>query len=211
MATDPNEAGTGARKRRTYMRAPERRQHIILAAQQVFARTNYQGARTRDIAKAAEVNQATLFEHFESKEALFIEAVVEPMLKAMQGMRERTEAYVAAESLDEMLALGEKSTRNHLEVMVEIFPLLTAALFSEPEIGRKLYREQIMPLLKARSEAIAPLVKEDMDPELVELANFGIFFAVAMDQMFRGKRADLPALAAQVTQLCTLGFLKDRD
>src|ERR1700761_8603712 len=120
------------RPRRAYLPAAERRRLIIAAAQEVFARANLQGARTRDIAKAAEVNQATLFEHFESKEALFAEAVVQPLLEAMQGMRERTQSYVAAESIEEMMKLGQKSAHNHLEVMVGIFPLLTAALFSDP-------------------------------------------------------------------------------
>ena len=54
---------------RAYLPAAQRRKLIIAAAQEVFARTNLQGARTRDIARAAEVNQATIFEHFESKKA----------------------------------------------------------------------------------------------------------------------------------------------
>ena len=90
--------------RRTYLPAKERRKLIIEAAQQVFARSNLQGARTRDIAKAAEVNQATLFEHFDSKEELFHAAVVEPLLEAMRGMQGETQSYEAAESLDEELA-----------------------------------------------------------------------------------------------------------
>src|SRR6476619_2145751 len=91
-----------AKPRRAYLPAHERRRLIIEAAQLVFARSNLQGARTRDIAKAAEVNQATLFEHFESKEALFHEAVVLPLLDAMRGMRDRAQAYEAAHSLEEM-------------------------------------------------------------------------------------------------------------
>jgi len=76
------------RVRRSYLRAPERRAQIIAAAQQVFAQSNLKGARTRDIAKAAKVTQATLFEHFASKEELFEEAVVKPLLDTMRGMTE---------------------------------------------------------------------------------------------------------------------------
>ena len=75
-----------------YLPAAERRKSIIAAAQEVFARSNLQGARTRDIAKTADVNQATIFEHFESKEALFQAAVVKPLIDAMRGMHERLEA-----------------------------------------------------------------------------------------------------------------------
>ena len=74
------------RIRRAYLPAAERRKSIIEAAQKIFARSNLQGARTRDIAEAANVNQATIFEHFESKEALFQEAVVQPLIDAMRGM-----------------------------------------------------------------------------------------------------------------------------
>src|SRR5262249_51471066 len=93
-------------KRRTYLPASERRRLIIEAAQEVFAKSNLQGARTRDIARAAEINQATLFEHFESKEALFHEAVVLPLLDAMRGMHERAQAYEAAHSFEEMQAVA---------------------------------------------------------------------------------------------------------
>ena len=88
--------------RRAYLPAAERRKSIIAAAQQVFARANLQGARTRDIAKAAEVNQATLFEHFDSKKALFHEAVVRPLIDAMRGAHERVEAYETAATPGEL-------------------------------------------------------------------------------------------------------------
>jgi AcrR family transcriptional regulator len=172
----------------------------------VFARTNLQGARTRDIAKAAEINQATLFEHFESKEALFHEAVVEPLLEAMRGMHDRAQSYEAATSRDEMRALGHASAQRQLEIMVEVFPLLTAALFSDLELGRQLFREQIAPLLAERSDAIRRIVKSPLDPKLVELAMFGMFFAVAMDATLTGEAKDLSAIAEQLTNLAVTGF-----
>ena len=82
--------------RRAYMRADDRRRLILAAAQQVFARSNLQGARTRDIAKAADVTEATLFQHFPSKEALFQAAVIEPLLETMRGSEERARIYEAA-------------------------------------------------------------------------------------------------------------------
>src|ERR1700758_3572232 len=96
LEASPATEAAPTRRRRAYLPAAERRRQIIEAAQQVFARANLQGARPRDIAKAADVNQATLFEHFASKEDLFIEAVVQPLLEAMDGMRERTRDYEAS-------------------------------------------------------------------------------------------------------------------
>jgi AcrR family transcriptional regulator len=199
------------RRSRAYLPAAERRKSIIAAAQEVFGRTNLKGARTRDIARAAQVNQATIFEHFESKEALFHAAVVQPLIDAMRGMHERVEIYETAKSPAEVGKLAESSTRRHLRDMIEIFPLLTAALFSEPELGRKLYREQIAPLIRQRGDVLKPLVKDGIDPEFVGLSSFGMLFAVAMDRYFGGSKQDLAELAAQFNRLSTTGFARDKQ
>lgn len=197
--------------RRKYLPAEERRRQIILAAQEVFARTNLQGARTRDIAKAADVNQATLFEHFASKEAIFHAAVVNPLIEAMQGMYERAQAYQAAATTEDLLQLAQASAEKHIDSTVEIFPLLTASLFSDAALGKRLYCDEIVPLLKQRGEVLNGLLKDDIDPEFAGLALFGILFAVAMDQTFRGRTDDSSELARQLVQFAALGFLKDRD
>ena len=198
------------RPRRAYLPAAERRKLIIAAAQEVFARVNLQGARTRDIAKAAAVNQATIFEHFESKTALFHEAVVQPLIDAMRGMHERVEIYETASNAEELAALAQSSTTRHLQNMMEIFPLLTAALFSEPELGRKLYREQIAPLIRQRGEVLRPLVKDGIDPRFVGLMNFGMLFAVAMERYFGEAAGSLSELAGQFNRLSTAGFAREK-
>ena len=204
----PTEPPEPQRKRRAYLPAHERRRLIIEAAQEVFARSNLQGARTRDIAKAAEVNQATLFEHFESKEALFHEAVVLPLLEAMRGMHRRAQAYEAADSIEEMQDLAKDSAKRNFENMAAVFPLFTAAMFSDLDLGKKLYAEQILPILQQRADALRGVVKDDLDPEIVELSLFGILFALAMDQTLRGKRRDPRKLAEQITKIAMTGFAK---
>ena len=203
-------AGPGKR-RRTYLPASERRRRIISAAQKVFAQTPLQGARTRQLAKAADINQATLFEHFNSKEELFVAAVVQPLLEAMQGMRDRADAYVNAPSAKDLRGLVQASVQRHLESMTKIYPLLATALFSDPALGRKLYCEQIVPLLQEHGEVMRGVVRDEVDPHVLALAAFGIFFAVAMDQSFQGKRRDPSTLAAQLSELVAFGFVRDRD
>jgi TetR/AcrR family transcriptional regulator len=197
-------------KRRAYLRADERRKSIISAARAVFSRVSLHGARTRELAKAAEVNQATLFEHFDSKEHLFQAAVVQPLLDVMQGMYERANVYNEASSLTEMLSVGAASSQRHLEAMVQVYPLLATALFSDPELGKKLYCEQIAPLLKERGKVMRGVVKDGIDPELLALTAFGMYFAIAMDRNFRGKKNDLSGITKQLTNLIAFGFVKDR-
>ncbi len=203
-------APSAAKKTRAYLPAHERKRRIISAAQEVFSRTSLQGARTRELAKAAEVNQATLFEHFKSKEDLFAAAVVQPLLEAMQGMRDRAQAYKESVSFEDMLTVAQGSSQRHLETMLKIYPLLATALFSDPALGRKLYREHIVPLLAERGDVMRGVVKDSVDPELLALAAFGMFFAVAMDQSFQGKRDSPELLAKKLTNLVAFGFVKDR-
>jgi AcrR family transcriptional regulator len=190
------------------MPAAERRKSILAAAQQVFAQSNLQGARTRDIAKAASVNQATIFEHFASKEELFQEAVVAPLIDAMRGMHERMEVYESAGTPDEIAELALPSATRHLQDMVDIFPLFTAAMFSDPELGRQLYRDHIAPLLRQRGQVLDGITRDGLDLDFVGLANFGMLFAVAMDQHFCGGEVDAPDLARQFTRMSTGGFAR---
>lgn len=200
------------KKRRAYLPAAERRASIIAAAQQVFAHSNLKGARTRDIAKAAEVNQATIFEHFESKEALFQEAVVRPLLEAMQGMHGRKEIYETASSPDELAGLALESATRHVGDMVDLFPLLAAAMFSDPDLGRELYRESIAPLIHQRGQILDGLTRDGLDLDFVGLAIFGMQFAIAMDRHFGepDQQADLSDIAKQFTRMATGGFARDR-
>jgi AcrR family transcriptional regulator len=200
------------RPRRAYLPAAERRKSIIAAAQQVFARSNLKGARTRDIAAAAAVNQATIFEHFESKEALFQEAVVQPLIDAMRGMHARREAYESAASPDELARLAQDSATRHVGDMVAIFPLLTAALFSDPDLGRELYREHLAPLIRQRGAILDGLTRDGLDLDFVGLAIFGMTFAVALDRHFGETegQSDLSEVARQFTRMSTGGFARDR-
>ncbi len=201
-----SEGKGGQRRRRAYLPAEERRQQILAAARKVFSQTSLQGARTRDLAKAAGVNQATIYGHFESKEALFAEAVVEPLMEAMRGMHERAGTYRQASSPEELLSLTEASCRRHLESMEEIYPLLASALFADQQTGRELYQQQIAPLFEKRGDAMREVVKPGIPPDFFSLVAFGMFFAVAMHRNFSGDETPLADHAAQLASLAAFGF-----
>ena len=100
--------------------------------------------------------------------------------------------------------------------MVAIFPLLTAALFSDPDLGRELYREHLAPLIRARGEILEGLTRDGLDLDFVGLAIFGMTFAIALDQHF-GERdgaglgqSDLSEMARQFGRMSTGGFARDR-
>jgi AcrR family transcriptional regulator len=196
--------------RREYRPAAERRVDIIAAAQAEFIRANFAGARTRDIADAARVNQATLFKHFPTKEALFEEAVMRPLIEAMEGMHGRVELYETAETPAEMGELARESTIRHLEDMQRILPLLTTALFSDLESGRRFFHERLEPLIRQRGEVLRPLAKDELAPDFLGLASFGMMFAVALQRWFSGHTDDLSTTAAQFNRLYTGGFVREK-
>ena len=201
---DSGPAPKSPRKRRQYMPAAERREQILTSAREVFARNGLKGSRTRELAQAAGINQATLFEHFKSKEELFTAAVVQPLIATLEGARERVQSYADASSSEDLIPLLQKGMEQHLESMTELYPLLVQGLFSDQEMGKKLYRNHIAPLLEARADIMADFIQRDLDSNLVQLASFGMFFAVAMDQAMTGQSRDLPEVARQLTRLITL-------
>ena len=70
------------------MPAPLRRETILAAAEEVFARSGYHGASLDDVAQAAGISKALIYEHFDSKRELhasLIGAHVEEIFRRLQA------------------------------------------------------------------------------------------------------------------------------
>ncbi len=78
------------------------RTRILAAARQSFASVGFEGASTRQIAKAAGVAQSLLLYHFASKEALW-RAVVDDLFAGMNERVSKALAAVRSESPSELL------------------------------------------------------------------------------------------------------------
>jgi AcrR family transcriptional regulator len=70
-----NKAGTasGTGKRRRRLRAEERRESILDAGNMVFGQRGYDTVRIDDVAAAAGISKALIYEHFRSKQELYAE------------------------------------------------------------------------------------------------------------------------------------------
>jgi TetR/AcrR family transcriptional regulator len=76
------------------MKADQRRKQLIDVAVGLFAQKGFGGTTTREIAKAAHVNEAIIFRHFETKEGLYAaildqrarETLSEEALVALRGL-----------------------------------------------------------------------------------------------------------------------------
>lgn len=69
------------------MKATDRKRHLLEAAIECFARNGYQGTTTAKLAKAAEVTEPVLYQHFKSKQELFASLVEEVGKEVIRSWR----------------------------------------------------------------------------------------------------------------------------
>jgi AcrR family transcriptional regulator len=197
-----------ARRRR--LPPEQRRREVIEAAQRVFIRDGLEGARTREIAREAGVNIATVFHYFPTKEELFEAAVIAPLedFANQQFASSRTFAKGGMRERREMALL---SNEHELALMVRLFPLLTAALFANRQRGTDFYRRQLYPRILALAdgarEALPDWEKRGLDPTLIALVGFAIPFMLAMDSHYRGALMNVSDTAKKATDLLLFGIL----
>jgi hypothetical protein len=58
-------------------------------------------------------------------------------------------------------------------------------------------------------DGLDEILRQEIDREFAGLAMFGVFFAIAMNEHFRGRSTDLGELARKATEFMALGFIKD--
>lgn len=138
----PATAGEAPRPRR--MTAAARRSSILAAARKAFTETgDMNGTTIRHIAERGGISEGVIYRHFESKDQLFIEAVVEPLSQAVDELVAASEVV----DRDEPLTPGRQlETLNGLyrqltATLEEVLPLLGLVLFGDPAVARRFYRE----------------------------------------------------------------------
>jgi hypothetical protein len=78
-----SDAKPAARGRRPYLSSEQRRADVLEAARKEFVKSGYDGTTVREIAAAADVNDAILYRYFKSKQQIFEEAVAAPLQEAV--------------------------------------------------------------------------------------------------------------------------------
>lgn len=196
--------------------APQRREQIVTAARAVFVEAGRAGARMRDIAARAGINEALVYQHFTSKDELFEEAVVARL--------EETLAKLVAESgqppaeFDEtgktMHARTLHYVRDLLAMMEEVGPLLGVVFFGDTEAAGVHLRDRIAPYLaqvRAVVEANLPSWRHhDFDPELSVQAIFGAAWFYATVARLEGRQIDRDRVAEALTTMMLEG-LRSRE
>lgn len=193
---------------RVRLSATERRAQIAAAAREVFIERGINGTRSRDIAERAGITEAYLYRHFHSKDEIFQLAIDAPLDELIRRLRDETHELALRGDVDRTEVL----LRAHellLGCMVDIAPLLAAALLSENGPDKRLYTAYLLPRLR---DALVPTIPditglpvEAFDLDMFVEAMIGIHLTIALEHLLEGEAVDVRRVAKQVTTMFATG------
>ncbi len=146
-------------------RSEKKRKDIIDAAIEEFREQGFLGATTTSIAKKAQVSSRTLYNHFESKEALF-EAISAIMLEQNRSMQ--PVAYDPSRDFAEQLqdALWRYIAVITEETAIGLNRMVLSELIRDLDRSRKFFSET-----EAHDYPITRLIGEAMDAGVIRKAD----------------------------------------
>ena len=157
----------------------ETRQRIISAAAEVGSKVGYSKATTKTIAKAAGVNEVTLFRHFGSKENLFSAAIEQyggpalvPIIQSQFTGDYRADLTMVGKFFLDIMVARREMLRLMLCESANI-PEVRTVLARNPRELRQMLAQYL------RSQMENGIIKEQ-HPEALAQAFLGMFFAYAI-------------------------------
>jgi AcrR family transcriptional regulator len=132
-----------ARRRLT---AEARKDSILAAARQAFSETgDVNGTTIKRIAEHSGISEGVIYRHFESKDQLFYEAVVEPLKQAIDNL---VEAAAHVDQDQPLTPDRQRETATGLykqltATMGQVLPLLGLVLFGDPKIAHRFYQDNL--------------------------------------------------------------------
>jgi AcrR family transcriptional regulator len=146
----------GEPPRRRRLTAEARKSSILAAARRAFSETgDMNGTTIKLIAERSGISEGVIYRHFESKDQLFFEAVVEPLKQAVDdlvaatAMVDQDEPLTPQRQLETMTGLYRQLTAT----LEHILPLLGLVLFGDPQVARRFYRENFAVAMDRLAEA----------------------------------------------------------
>jgi len=211
-AAEPtNKAGRAAPRARR-LSADARRSSILKAARKAFSQTgDMNGTTMRSIADRAGISEGVIYRHFDSKDQLFVEAVVDPLRGAIDSMIAASEMVEIDAPLTPERQIETLSAlyRQLIATLEEVMPLLGLVLFGDPKIAKRFYREQLVVAMDQLGEAWAEVQRrhgvEGHHPEVAARAVMGMALLMAIDSHYGAGRPD-DDLLQTMTQGTCLGF-----
>ena len=188
----------------------DRRQEILLAAMELFAKKGFRGTTTRDLASHAEVNEAIIFRHFNNKEELYT-AILEHKAAEEHDPKMEELERLATEGDDEkfFMALGRAFLAKHEKDTTFMRLLLFSALeghqLSDMFVASMSARRPFFNYIQKRMDEGA---FRQMNPQLAARALFGMFASFVMWQEIFGFKKTQPYDSEEVVRTFVSIFLR---
>jgi AcrR family transcriptional regulator len=197
--------------------AEARRSSILKAARKAFSETgDMNGTTIRAIAERGGISEGVIYRHFESKDQLFYEAVVEPLRDAVDALVAATETIDSEGPLDprRQREAMQGLYRQLVSTLQEVMPLLGLVLFSDPKMARRFYRESFGPSMDRLADAWREVEErygfETESPDISARAVMGIALLLALEST-HNPSFDRDRALALVTEGTMGGFFPDFD
>jgi TetR/AcrR family transcriptional repressor of mexJK operon len=158
-------------------RSEQKRQAILAAATEVFLKSGYLGTNMDEIAALSEVSKQTVYKHFSSKEALFIEIVTSMTGRAGDSVHNQiADLPDGADVADYLL---DYAIRQLLVVLTPRLMQLRRLVIGEvarfPELAKVLYERGPQRAMTAMAAAFASLAQRgilNIDDPAIAASNF---------------------------------------
>lgn len=166
----------------------DRRQQIVEVATRLFARQGYEGTTTRQIAEAAEVNEAIIFRHFPTKEDLYW-AVIEDQCRMRAG-REKLEQALGSGQNDEQIFTSIAS--EFLSRDATLPRLLLFSALERHEVSQRFFKVHVASYYEILGDYIRRRIEDgafrDVDPILAARSFFGMLvYHFQVQELFGAK------------------------
>jgi AcrR family transcriptional regulator len=148
--------GTDDQPRRRRLTAEARKSSILAAARRAFTETgDMNGTTIKVIAEHSRISEGVIYRHFESKDQLFFEAVVEPLQRAVDELVAASEVVDRDQPLtpERQLETMTGLYRQLVATLEEVLPLLGLVMFGDPKVARRFYRENFAVAMNRLGEA----------------------------------------------------------
>lgn len=173
---------------RRRLTAEARKRSILAAARRAFTETgDMNGTTIRVIAERGGISEGVIYRHFESKDQLFFEAVVEPLSEAVDSLVAATEIVDQDEPLtpERQMETMNGLYRQLVATFEEVLPLLGLVLFGDPTVAQRFYRESFSVAMDRLGAAWKDVQNrygvEFASPDLSARAVMGIALMVALE------------------------------
>ena len=193
----PAETASESGKPRKRLKAEERRESILRAANSVFGQHGYEHVRIDDVAAAAGISKALIYEHFRSKQELYVEL----MNRAAIDLLGRIVAAASAPGVEgaARLEAGSKAGFGFVAEQPEAFQMFVRDV-TDPEVAavQAALRRGAVSAMVGVMEMEPVATREGLERRhLEQLAEMmvGGYYALA-DWWLRNRESDIDELTA---------------